>query len=328
MICVWFSCSLTTHAQPGPSGGWLSIKVYDKGRLVNLRDDSWKVIPMNINLSEGDDYMSPQEPGFYYIIPKRTPAGGDVGDNFYLDIVHKGDSMRIHPPDFRHMSIELDSIPFAKGEYTIPASVYQFKAISKRASDYNGQLPVPNIYSDWQLFRKETYKCYLEKVIDLDNVPEDNSFYGEPECYTYRNWPYLSVDNGSVSYYFNRNVIVQYKYSTHAVKVFVVKDISADHFMGRGGGVPRITGLYRKDGAILAMVYKNNDNCGIFRLNFVEEQGTPRASGLVLKQLLEEYQSAIKSLKVYEQAYRERETSVLTAAYKERLRVLMQQSRK
>jgi hypothetical protein len=331
MICAWFACSFNAHAQPGPSGGQLSIRVYHKGKLVNLRDGNWKVIPTNINLADTNHtrgwYTPEQEPGYYYIIPNPTPAGGDVRDNFYLDIVHHRDTMRIHPPVFRHRNIELDSIPFAKGDYTIPMSIYQLKAISKDSSRTYDQLPVPNIYSDWKLFRKETYKCYLEKLIDLDSVPEDNSIYGEPDIYTYRNWPYLSVAYGSVNYYFNRNVVIQYTYSTRAVKVFEVKDISADHFVSWGGGEPRITGLYQKDGDILAMVYKNSDNCGIFRLNFVEEQDTPRASGLVLKQLLEEYQAAIKALKVYEPEYRERETRVLTEAYKERRSALMQQHR-
>ncbi len=75
-----------------------------------------------------------------------TPAGGIVSDDFFIDIIHQQDTMRIYPPNIQIQDIELDSIPFKKGIYKIPQTVYDFKEFAKKKMD---------------IMRKFKYRIYM-----------------------------------------------------------------------------------------------------------------------------------------------------------------------
>lgn len=312
LITLFLLFCINSFAQPGPSGGMLSFKVYNNGKKINLPNENWKITPTNITLADsantGRFYFPDKNEGFYNIIPAPTPAGGSVKDDFYLDIVFKKDTMRIYPPSFRHQDIELDSIPFQKGVYKIPQSVYDFKKNSKKGT-YYGKLPVPNLYGDWNLFAKETYKCYIEKVEDLDYVLNDNAVYGAEEKYNFtRHWQNLYITPIGTNYYFNDNVIVTYSYSSEETTIYEVKDFSNNHYWY--SGKPSVRSLFYKNNQLFAIIYKGTESCGIYKLHFIEEERKENFKYLEKKQVIEEYEAEIKLLETrYKQnaGYRERE---------------------
>jgi hypothetical protein len=317
LVFTLFLSSIVSLAQPGPSGGLLAIKVFRNGKRIDLPNANWQVIPTNIVLADSTNdhrsYYFIKDSSMYYIVPQATPAGGNVGHDFYLDIVFGKDTMTIFPPSFKHDDIVLDSIPFHKGVYKIPQSVYDFKEISKKGN-YYGKTPVPNLYGDWDLFTRETYKCYIEKVEDLDDVANENAYYENKQSDFKQHWQSLSLQNSSVAYYFNDNVIVKYSYSDGTTKVYEVKDFSDIHYF-RPQWRMSVRSLFSKDGEVYAIIYKNSDNCGIFKLHFVDEKPKEDLSYLLKKQIEEEYEAELKGLRLYEQSYRDKEAPKITAKF-------------
>lgn len=319
-----FLLSLThfTFGQPGPMGGRLSIKIYNKGKHIELPSENWKIIPTNITLADSTNnpYIriipngKPEKSDFFDIIPEPTPGGGNVSDSFYLDIVHKKDTMRIYTPDFKYQSVELDSIPFKKGVYKIPQTIYNLRGLSKKINGYYDKIPVPNLYGNWDLFTRETYKCYIEKVEDIDW----ESFYGKnhyEDRYDWRRWQYLYIRGISTNFYFYDNVIVKHKYGSREVTIYDVKDYSDVHYWA--SGTPRISSLFYKDNALFAIINKGNHIRGIYKLHFIDEEATGHLRYLEKKQVTEEYEAQLKGLKVYDKGYRERETLRATEKYNE-----------
>lgn len=307
-----------SNAQPGAYGGFLNFKLYKNGELVNLSDKEWRVIPANITLADStntESYLLPDKKNdFFYIVPLPTPAGGIVSDDFFIDIIHQQDTMRIYPPNIQIQEIELDSIPFKKGIYKIPQTVYDFKEFSKKKDGYYEKVPLPNIYGNWDLFTKETYKCYIEKTEDI----EWTSSYGRnenKEIFDWRNWQYLYIHEIGTNYYFFDNVIVKYKYDSREVTIYEVKDYSDSHYWS--SGTPRVSNLFYKDDTIFAIINKGNNIKGVYKLHFVDEKMTKDLSYLERKQVIEEYEAYIKRLQKYNIDFRERETSQATERFNE-----------
>lgn len=319
-----FLSSIISFGQPGPSGGLLAIKVFRNGKRIELPNANWQIIPTNIMLADrAIDYSSfyfAEDSSLYYIVPQATPAGGNVGNDFYLDIVFGKDTMTIFPPSFKHRDILLDSIPFQKGVYKIPQSVYDFRELSKKGN-YYGRPPVPNLVDDWSLFTHETYKCYIEKVEDLEDVPNENAYYEYNQSDFKSYWQSLSGQNSGTSYYFHENVIVAYSYGKETTTVYEVKDYSNIHYFTLQWP-PQVRSLYRKGDDLYAVIYKNSDNCGIFKLHFVEEKQRDDLNYLIEKQITEEYQAELKGLSRYNQLYRDRETQHITMKYQAALESL------
>lgn len=290
-------------AQPGPFGGLLAFKVYKDGKFVDLSNKNWEIIPNNITLADSTNYNHfyiKKKENYYYIIPLHTPAGAKVSPDFYFDIVYKKDTMRIYPPNIKNQEIELDSIPFKKGVYKIPQSVYDFRLIAKKQVKYYDYKTVPSLYDNWDLFTKETYKCYIEKTEDLDNI---SNYYGiignKEEAYQFKDWQYL--ENKGAYYYFNGNVIVKVKYnSEEKITIYEVKNYSDTYFLPWFACIPRVVSLFSKNDTIYAIIYKTSEDCGIFKLNFVDEKTSIDLHYLKRKQIIEEYEARIKGLKVYD----------------------------
>lgn len=317
LVFSLFLISIISLGQPGPSGGVLGIRVFKNGKRIDLPHPNWQIIPTHIVLADStNDYRSyffTKDSSMYYIVPQATPAGGNVGNDFYLDIVFEKDTMTIFPPSFKHDVITLDSIPFHSGVYKIPKSVYDFKELSKKGN-YYGKTPVPNLYGDWDLFTRETYKCYVEKVEDLDDVANEHAYYENKQSDFKQHWQSLSLQNGSVAYYFNDNVIVKYSYSDGTTKIYEVKDFSDVHYF-RPQWQMGVRSLFSMSGEVYAIIYKNSDNCGIFKLHFVDEKPKDDLSYLLKKQIEEEYQAELKGLRLYDQFYSEREAPKITAKF-------------
>lgn len=317
LVFSLFFISLLSFGQPGPSGGMLAIKVFRNGKRIELPNMNWQIIPTNITLADStNDYRSyyfDEDSSMYYIVPQATPAGGNVAADFYLDIVYGKDTMTIFPPSFRHRDIILDSIPFQKGVYKIPQSVYDFRELSIKGY-YYGKTPVPNLKGDWSLFTKETYKCYIEKVEDLDEVPNENAYYEFKQSDFKRHWQSLSMQKAGIAYYFNDDVIVAYSYALGTTTIYEVKDFSDVHYF-RPQWRMSVRSLFSKDGEVFAVIYKNSDNCGIFKLHFVDEKPTEDLNYLLKKQIIEEYEAELNGLRLYDQSYRDREAPLITMKF-------------
>lgn len=298
-ILFLFFC-INSFAQPGSHGGYLSFKVYKDGKLINLPNKDWEVVPNNIILADSTKHTlvyallgEKQKSDFYYIVPEPTPVGGKVDVDFHLDIIYQGDTMRIFPPSIQFQNIELDSIVFKKGIYKIPQHIYNLKEISKKGKVSYDKDPVPSIYGDWDLFTRETYKCYIEKTQDIDF----ESFYGRNYSdfqNDWRNWQYLYIQNTNSNYYFYENTIVKYIYGSREVTVYEVKDYSNTHHFY--SGTPRVSTLFYKDNNVFAIINKGNNIRGIYKLHFIEENSKENLSYLEQKQVIEEYEAYIKML--------------------------------
>jgi len=131
LILIFINISFV-NAQPGPYSGILKFKVYKDGKIIDLSNKNWKVITGKYIYSEKQKpYKFPE---FYQIIPKGTPMGGMVSDDFYLDIIFKKDTMKIYTPSFSSKDVILDSIPFLKGTFKIPQHNYDLKYITDTAA--------------------------------------------------------------------------------------------------------------------------------------------------------------------------------------------------
>ncbi len=118
-----------------PHGGSLYFKVYKEGELIKFPNNTWEINVKNSVFENGK-------------IIKH------VIDDFYLDIIHNKDTMRIYPPSFKDQYVELDSISFRKGTFTIPVSAHDFRVISKKIIHHYKETITPNIYTDWELFTR------------------------------------------------------------------------------------------------------------------------------------------------------------------------------
>ncbi|MEX0996312.1 MAG: hypothetical protein WDZ45_04630 [Flavobacteriaceae bacterium] len=333
---VFFTALLfptTTLAQPGAHGGMLSFKLFKDGHFVNLPNKNWEIVPKNITSADSTDHQlvyalleNSRKTDFYYVIPEPTPAGGKVQDDFHLDIVHKGDTMRIFPPSIQFQSIELDSIPFKKGTYKIPQNIYDLKEISKKRKGYYDKVPVPNIYGDWDLFTRDTYKSYIEKTGDIDYESSYGRNYSDSQN-DWRNWQYLHIPETNSNYYFYENTIVKYVYRSREVTIYEVKDYSDIHHFY--SGTPRVSTLFYKNNAVFAIINKDNNIRGIYKLHFVEKNPSENLFYLEKKQVIEEYEAYIKMLESrYKQneGFREREKNQATERFNEIIKLLENKS--
>jgi hypothetical protein len=117
-----------------------------------------------------------------------------------------------------------------------------------------------------------------------------------------------------VAYYFNDDVIVAYSYALETTTIYEVKDFSDVHYF-RPQWRMSVRSLFSKDGEVFAVIYKNSDNCGIFKLHFVDEKPTEDFNYLLKKQITEEYEAELNGLRLYDQTYRDRETPQITRKY-------------
>ena len=147
--------------QPGYYGSF-EFKVYKDKKLVDLSGNPWKVITHKT--SNFYPYHSYKYPDYY----KINVEGGNGRENLFVDIVCNKDTMRIYTPSIDFRTVTFDSIFFKKGIFKIPTYIYDLQELIKKAPDYYEY--IPDLKGNWDLFstKKEVYKCYIEKVEDLD----------------------------------------------------------------------------------------------------------------------------------------------------------------
>lgn len=297
IIFVIFLIWGNVFAQPGAYGGSLEFKVYKDGKQVDLSGKNWKIIPNNGTFEEPSNPY--KHPGFYQIVSLPTPMGGMVKPDFYLDIVFKKDTMKVYTPNFSYINIRLDSIPFSKGVFKIPNYVYdlQYNKILENR-DY-----LPNLNANWNIFAKETYKCYLEKVTFLDSIDE-KKIPKESR---------LSTPDKKRYYYSGQMIIkVDFKESGSVYqaqhKAYEVKHITDSVFWNNRSSrinpppiQPYIKSLFYEDDTLYAIVSKryygfpSNQILGIYKLHFVDEEISKELEKyLIKKQIEEEYEIAVR----------------------------------
>lgn len=303
LISIIILFSGFAHAQPGYYGSF-KFKLFKDKKLVDLSDSNWKVLT---NM-DSNDYptLSYKYPNYFVV----NTNGGNGKENFYVAIIFKKDTMRIYTPSIDFRTVTLDSISFKKGTFKIPTYIYDLKDLVENTPDYYEY--IPNIKGNWDLFltKKEVYKCYIEKVADLDNIssPTSNSKNGNT-----MNW------NSSTQFYFKKNFIIKhydgYDYNNRRINkhfIYEIKNITDTTFWGSKINRYEILSLYSKENILYALIKKsyadfNKPTYGVYKLHFVEEDTiTEKLSNLLTKQQIEEdYQSAIK-LQGYGGALREK----------------------
>ncbi|MCL9771203.1 hypothetical protein NAT47_12340 [Flavobacterium sp. HXWNR69] len=296
-----FTCFV--KAQPGYSGSF-QFKVYNNKTLVNLSDSNWKVITKkNLNTNLTQSYKFPD----YYEI---SIEGGNGREDLFVDIIFKKDTMRIYPPSIDLRTVTLDSISFKKGIFKIPNHIYDLKDLVKNKPKYYKY--IPSIESDWDLFsvNKEVYKCFIEKIEDLDMISTSTL---SSENGNSMNW------NSSTQFYFKKNYIIKhhdgYDSNNHWDNkhfIYEIKNINDSTFWGGKINRYEILSLYAKENALYALIKKsyadlNKDTYGVYKLYFVgEEKITNKLAVELNKQQIEEdYKSAMK-LQGYSGAIREK----------------------
>lgn len=280
-------------AQPGPYGGDIKFKVYENGKIVDLSKKSWKIIPNNITLIEAT--IPYEYPDYYRIVPYPTPMGGMVAPNFYLDIIHKKDTMRLYPPSPSNENIVLDSIPFLVGTYKIPKHIYDLKETinTKKARNYK-----PELKGDWEVFsikKFETFKCYIEKVEDFDYLSKE--YHLSRSKY----WDRINL-KGRAKVLFRNHIIMvtddEKNYSIYNLKLASDTTFWGEKIMERLS----ITALFYKNDTLFALIDKiyrrtwpSGSTSGIYKLHFVDEIDDPELiEYLQKKQIEEDYQSVKK----------------------------------
>lgn len=301
ILFLTFFLSLKGLAQPGAYGGTLEFKVYKDGKQVNLSGKNWKITPNNGSFKEPSKPY--KYPDYYQIIPRKTPMGGTVKNNFYLDIVFKKDTMRVYTPNFSSAKVVLDSIPFKKGIFKIPQYVYELqfqKSLENR--EY-----LPNLNSDWSIFSTETYKCYLEKVTFLDSINEEKIKQQDGR---------LSIPEEKKYHYYYHNIFsnpviinVDYKETgsvyTSKHKAYQISQISDtlfwDNRITPKPVNPYIKYLFYENKTLYAVIekrypiYPENLIFGIYKLHFVDDKISEQLKAdLFKKQIEEEYEIAIR----------------------------------
>jgi hypothetical protein len=318
LLLFLFLISLFAEAQPGPYTGVLNFKVYHKGKMVDLTDTKWKIIPTNITLQEKAKPYS--YPDYYTLTPKGTPMGGTVKEDFYLDIIFKKDTMKIYTPDFSSSNVTLDSIPFRKGTFRIPQHIYDLREQTKfKYSSYT-----PKLNGSWDLFseQREVYKCYAEKTEDLEGISQNIvSFYSDT-------WDKIGTyEPDAQNYSFKNNVIIKTADEKNYA-IYQVKSISDKTFMGEDVSQNKIhiKALFYKGNALYALIEKfygrthpSGTSYGIYKLHFMEEAiPVELAHTLQQKQLTEDYEALVKFAALHPNSYVNR-VKEIEAAYQKRM---------
>ena len=290
-LLLLFFCAGSVCAQPGYYGAF-AFKLFYKDQLVNLSDQAWKVV--TYKLSGSMPTHSYSFPDFY----KISVDGGSGKAPFYIDIIHEQDSMRIYPPAIGFRTVIMEHIPFQKGDYTIPNHLYDLQDLLKKAPDYYEY--IPNLTGNWALFttQKEVYKCYLEKVDDLDmaGTPLLTAEQGQT-----MNWK-------STSFYYKKNFIIKhhdgYDKNNHWDNkhfIYEIKNVSTATFWGGQIGGYEILSLYVEGNTLFAIIKKSypdlkGDTYGIYKLHFVDDAALPDSLATMLQQQqrTEDYQAAMK----------------------------------
>lgn len=279
------------NAQPGYYGTF-EFKIFNDKKLVDLSGDNWKVITDKNSINYPTH--SYKYPDYYRI----EVSGGSGGEDLYVDIVFKSDTMRIYTPSINLRTVTLDSVAFKKGIFKIPTHLYDLKDLLRKTPNYEY---IPNIKGNWDLFstKKEVYKCYIEKIEDLDNISS----------------PSLTAENGntmrwksSTQFYFKRNYIIKYQegYDNNnhwedKHLIYEIKNIVDTTFWGGKIKKYEILSLYAKENALYALIKKsyadlNKDTYGVYKLYFVDEDKLNEKLVFTLKkqQIKEDYLSAMK----------------------------------
>lgn len=301
IIIMLFTCFV--NAQPGYYGT-LEFRLFNEKKMVDLSDSNWKVFTnKNSNNYPTHSHRFPD----YYII---SIEGGNGSEDLFVDIVFKKDTMRIYPPSIDLRTVTLDSISFKKGIFKIPNHIYDLKDLSKKAS--KNYEYIPDIKGNWDLFstNKEVYKCYIEKVEDLDIVSS----------------PLLTSENGnnmrwksSTQFYFKKNFIIKYydgynnnNHWDNKHFIYEIKNINDTTFWGSKINRYEIVSLYAKENVLYALIKKSyadlkKETYGVYKLHFVDEEKITNklAEELNKKQIEEDYKSAMK-LQGYGGALREK----------------------
>lgn len=280
-------------AQPGAYSGILKFKVYKDGKIIDLANKNWKVITGKYTYSEKQ--KSYQFPDFYQITPKETPMGGMVAEDFYLDIIFKKDTMKIFTPSFSSKDVILDSIPFIRGIFKIPQHIYDLKYLT----DHKFEKYTPKINGNWNLFKKENYRCLIEKVEDLDAVNSNL-------CARYTDFDEIIIEENQY-YYFKNNVIIK-PIDTINKSIYQIKDVNEVSFWNTRFKENRffIKSLFYKDKCLFAIIEKTYNSIasgttyGIYKLYFIDDE-VPKELALYLekKQLIEDYNAVIKFINQY-----------------------------
>lgn len=289
--------------QPGYYGTF-EFKVWHTKKQVDLSGTDWMVITYKTsNFYPAHRY---QFPGYY----KINVEGGDGSTSLVVDIVYKKDTMRVYAPSIDFRTVTLDSIPFKKGVFKIPTHIYDLQEWTKLAPDYEF---IPDIKGNWDLFsnQKEVYKCYIEKVEDLDMV---SSPLLAPNAGNT-----MILSQSSLSFYFKKNYIIrnhdgydQNNQWDDKHYIYEIKNIDDTTFWGGKILGYDIASIYSKDGALYGLIQKryfalNQDSYGVYKLHFIDEEkiNEKEAKELHQKQIEEDYQAAMK-IQGYHGALREK----------------------
>lgn len=292
-LVLQFFITTFIFAQPGPYSGILKFKVYKDGKIIDLSNKKWKVITGKYTPSEK---QTPYKfPDFYQITPLQTPMGGIVFEDFYLDIIFKKDTMRIYTPSFHSSNVILDSIPFKKGTFKIPQHIYDLKYITNRKHEKY----TPKINGDWELFKKNTYKCFIERVEDLDNISQlkNSSCNGE--------FDYILIPDRQY-YYFKENVIIETNDDKN-FNIYQIKDIIEVSFWNKSlkSNTFKIKNLFQKENILFAIIEKfygttTGTSYGIYKLHFIKDEvPTTIKNYLEIKQITEDYNTVVKFIERY-----------------------------
>lgn len=286
LLLLAFFFSVKGLAQPLDNryDGYLEFKVYKDGKQVDLSAKNWKVIPNNGLFKEPTD--SYKFPNFY-----RISAGGFIRDDFYLDIVFKKDTMRIYTPSFIFYRFTIDNIPFKKGVYKIPQYVFDLKH-TKMLENKNY---TPNVNDNWDLFKKETYRCYPENVKFLDTIIEK-----DPRKF---DWEYITTPTKQ-TYFFHSNLIIKTN-DRKNYKGYEVNNITDILFWDtRPNPQPiesYVKSLFYENDTLFAIIERYYPGFrtagrvfGLYKLHFVEEGISEELEKyLKEKQIEEDYKVAI-----------------------------------
>lgn len=281
-------------AQPGPYSGILKFKVYNNGEMIDLSNPDWLLVPAKYtSVPNPKPY---QFPDYYQITPKGTPMGGMVQEDFYLYLIHKKDTMKIYTPDFSSENVVLDNIPFSKGTFKIPQHIYLLKELT--SNSYENYTPKLN--GDWNLFRKETYKCLIERVLDIDEVTASNY-----NCASYSSFERIMIDNQYYDY--NYDFIIK-PIDEKNKRIYRVQDIETVSFWNTRKKENKffIKSLFYRDKTLFAIIRKTYNGpesgtaYGIYKLHFVEDE-VPKELALDLKekQIIEDYTNILKFKEQY-----------------------------
>ncbi len=285
-------------AQPGAYGGFLKFKVYKDGKLVDLSDKNWKIVPNHGSFKEP---AKPYEyPNHFDIIPIPTPMGGTVGRDFYLDIVFKKDTMRVFTPNFSSDIVTLDSIPFKKGNYKIPDHIYHLKPMINKNKAFTY---TPTLENNWEIFSIdgiETYKCFIEKKEDIDHLGRRSPYK------TAQEWDRMRTEGNKMFSY--RNNIMITTEDEKSFVIFEVKNISDTTFWGENilGNI-QINAVFQKGDDVYALIEKfyggthpSGTTYGIYKLHFVEKSVSNKlVNYLKKKQTDEDHEAVTKFINNY-----------------------------